>query len=82
MLLKKKKINSNPPLIFGVYNFHGQLFLPNFVLAQLQCFDFILHLSHQEPSKTYEPLESTGQMCAQVRTARLVCLLYRKSSLG
>jgi hypothetical protein len=78
MLKKKPPL----PLIFGVYNFHRQLFGPDFVLAQLQCFDFILDLSHQEPSKTYEPLESREPMCARVRTARPVCLLSRKSSLG
>ena len=70
------------PLIFGVYNFHRQLFRPDFVLTQLQCFDFILHLSHQEPSKTYESLESREPMSTRVRTARPVCLLSRKSSLG
>ena len=46
-----EKQKRNPPLIFGIYNFHWQFFLSNFVLAQLQCFDFILHLRHQLSSR-------------------------------
>jgi len=39
------------PLVLGVHNFHRELFLPHFALAQLQGLGFVCSFRLQLPSK-------------------------------